>query len=337
MFTADCKAGAPFLAPFLLGPAPWPGDEPRHWHDGANLSPAARQLVRAAFARFDADCDGAMGAHELAALNVATGSGDLAPEDLSFLLETYETRRTLTSVQRGGDGDGGGAGRGGGGDDEGGAAAKAPAGAARGLSARGLCDYYVYALQEDFETTMHDLGLLALHAEVLGEGGLLAHREKLRALVLKPEGGAPTDRTSGGELPGAALTAGGEQAVRLVFGALVARPASATAAAAEGHGGGSGGDADGCAWRRVERGVLGEAELQRFQRAVGSEPMGADDLCFLHDNFETGPQRSGLTERGFVQYFRYALAADFDDAIHDLDCFGVVGPLLAAADAEAQA
>ena len=107
----------------------WPGERLDDWCDAtrAALTPAAAVLVQAVFARFDADGDDALCASELNALNNGTGSGDLEKDDLDYLLGSFHAT-------------------------------------VGGMSARGLVEYYIYALKTDLADALKDLKSLGLHA-----------------------------------------------------------------------------------------------------------------------------------------------------------------------------
>ena len=107
----------------------WPGGELNDWCDATRtaLTPAAAALVRAVFARFDADRDGVLSASELNALNNGTGSGDLEPDDLDYLLKNFHAT-------------------------------------AAGMSAQGLAEYFLDALKEDLADALKDLRSFKLHA-----------------------------------------------------------------------------------------------------------------------------------------------------------------------------
>lgn len=103
----------------------WPGEKLHDWCDATRtaLTPAAAALVRAVFARFDADRDGVLCTSELNALNKGTGSGDLEPDDLDYLLKTFHAT-------------------------------------AGGMSAQGLAEYFLDTLKDDLADALKDLSKL---------------------------------------------------------------------------------------------------------------------------------------------------------------------------------
>jgi hypothetical protein len=106
----------------------WPGEKLDDWCDAtrAALTPAAA-LVQAVFVRFDADRDGALCTSELNALNNATGSGALEPDDLDYLFKTFHAT-------------------------------------AAGMSAQGLDEYFLDALKDDLADALKDLRSFKVHA-----------------------------------------------------------------------------------------------------------------------------------------------------------------------------
>ena len=107
----------------------WPGEKLDDWCDAtrAALTPPAAALVQAVFKRFDADRDGALCTSELNALNNATGSGDLEPDDLDYLFKTFHAT-------------------------------------AAGMSAQGLAEYFLDALKDDLADALKDLRSFKVHA-----------------------------------------------------------------------------------------------------------------------------------------------------------------------------
>jgi len=104
--------------------APWPGGATEDWllaSSGA-LSPDACAYIGRVFAQYDVDADGGLSRAELNAFNRATGSDELDDEDLQFLLGSFENHA-----------------------------------ASGGLSAKGFEQYHKYALEDDFDSAIHDL------------------------------------------------------------------------------------------------------------------------------------------------------------------------------------
>lgn len=101
----------------------WPGDAYSSWLGLSSvLTAAGAAFLDAAFRHFDSDRDQGLSRAELNAFNIATGSGELDDDSFEFLVTNFSTH----------------AGSG-------------------GLSQYGFTEYFVYALQEDFDDCLSDL------------------------------------------------------------------------------------------------------------------------------------------------------------------------------------
>ena len=147
-----------------------------------------------------------------------------------------------------------------------------------GLTYGGFAAYHVDALVETLAETIGDLRKLNLAHRRLSETELKTHGAVIRAAVVGPTGG-------GGQVvtQGVRLTPEGVQAVLRIVRVLQ--------------------DGAGTAPAHSEAG-LGEAELQLYQQATGSDALPADDLQWLWDTFHRLPATSAiaprLSDRGFT-------------------------------------